>query len=188
MKIVQEINRLKKVVKSLLPAAGKGLAIERTPSGTVYSLLDQPAGDGAWHGMFELIDDSKVEDGKTVFAIKVINGVDEESEICGVCHVNRQPFEVKVDSFPVTAEHSYVYLKFLAPEEGEEAIAAKVELTIETELKESTDEIVYHLLGQCKLEDEVLHIQQDHFPGNCYIEWYGPCLGLLEEKECSKDC
>ena len=50
-------------------------------------------------------------------------------------------------------------------------------------MQESTDTIVWHLIGQAWIDDDLLRIEQDHVPGNAYIEWYGPCLGLLEESD-----
>ncbi len=186
MKIIREIIKLGKAVRSLFPVAGEGIAIEKTPKGTIYSLLDLSGATDLLdqkRGMFEIIDagTTKDDEGNDVYNVSIINGANEESEICGVCHVNRQPFEVDKENF-VVVEYSYIYLKFSAPVEAAENIPAKVTAVIKTELQESTDEVVYHLIGQVWIDDDVLHLQQDHQPGNCFIEWYGPCLGLLEEK------
>lgn len=185
MNIVREISLLRQAVKRLKPSPGKGIAIEETPAGTRFSLLDSASsasGSSAWHGMFEIVDASEEIEGEFVRQIKVINGADEESLLCGIAHINRQPFEVAVATFPVTA-HCYIYLKFTAPVEGETPVPAAVTVSQEIALQESTDTIVWHLIGQAWIEDDALRIEQDHIPGNAYIEWYGPCLGLLEESD-----
>ena len=191
MNIVREITLLRQAVKRLKPSPGKGIAIEETPAGTRISLLESSAGSGgssAWHGMFELVDASAEIEGEVVYQVKVINGADEESELCGIAHINRQPFEVAVAILAVadtyTAEaHCYIYLKFTPPVEGETPVSATVVVSQEALLQESTDTVVWHLIGQVWVEDGMLRIEQDHIPGNAYIEWYGPCLGLLEESD-----
>ena len=185
MNIVREITLLRQAVKRLKPSPGKGIAIEETPAGTRISLLESSAGSGgasAWHGMFELVDASEEIDGEFVHQVKILNGADEESACCGIAHINRQPFDVAVATFQITA-HCYIYLKFTAPVEGETPVPAAVTATQEAALQESTDTIVWHLIGQAWIEDDLLRIEQDHIPGNAYIEWYGPCLGLLEESD-----
>jgi hypothetical protein len=184
MNIVREIQRLMEAVRRLEPSAGRGMVIEKSPSGTRYSLREAAGGAGqsAWRGMFELADASEVVDGELVHQVEIVNGADSESEFCGIAHVNRQPFQVARAKFIVT-EHSYFYLKFSAPVEGETPVPAEVAASRETELQASTDTTVWHLIGQAWIEDEMLKLEQDHVPGNAYIEWYGPCLGLLEESD-----
>lgn len=191
MNIVREIQLLRQAVKRLKPYPGKGIVIEDTPVGTRVSLLEAPAGSGgsgAWHGMFEIVAAGEVVGDEFVHKVKIINGADDESGLCGVAHINRQPFEVAVATFTVAATytataHCYIYLKFTPPVEGETPVPAAVTVTQETALQTSTDTVVWHLLGQTWLEDGQIRIEQDHIPGNAYIEWYGPCLGLLEESD-----
>ena len=185
MNMIREIQILRQAIKRLKPSPGKGIAIEETPAGTRISLLESSAGSGessSWHGMFELVDASEEIDGEFVHQVKILNGADEESVCCGIAHIKRQPFEVPVVTFDVT-EHCYIYLKFTAPVEGETPVPAAVVAIQEAALQESTDTIVWHLIGQAWIEDDLLRIEQDHIPGNAYIEWYGPCLGLLEESD-----
>jgi len=89
---------------------------------------------------------------------------------------------VAVSTFTVT-DHCYIYLKFTPPVEGETPVPAAVVVSQETALQVSTDAVVWHLIGQAWIEDDMLKIEQNHVPGNAYIEWYGPCLGLLEESD-----
>lgn len=185
MNIVREIQLLRQAIKRLKLSPGKGIVIEETPAGTRISLLESSAGSGGssvWHGMFEIVDASEEIEGEFVHQVKIINGDDEESVFCGIAHINRQPFQVTAATFTVT-EHCYIYLKFTAPVEGETPVPAAVTATQEAALQESTDTIVWHLIGQAWIEDDALMIEQDHIPGNAYIEWYGPCLGLLEESD-----
>lgn len=185
MNIVKEILKLRRAIRALRPSAGTGMAVEVTPSGTRYSLLEEAKGGSGgmgWHGMFELVDASETIEGELVMQVAIINGADRDSGLCGVAHVNRQPFEVPKSTFAVGAQRLYVYLVFVAPVEGDNPLPASVLARAETGLQESTDTVVWHLVGQAWIEDKELRIQQDHLPGNAYIEWYGPCLGLLEEK------
>jgi predicted RNA-binding Zn-ribbon protein involved in translation (DUF1610 family) len=45
---------------------------------------------------------------------------------------------------------------------------------------DSTDAVVYHLIGQAWVENSAIALSQDHIPGNVYMDWYGPCRGVLE--------
>ena len=57
MNIVKEILKLRRAIRALRPSAGTGMAVEVTPSGTRYSLLEERGGSGGmgWHGTLELV-------------------------------------------------------------------------------------------------------------------------------------
>jgi hypothetical protein len=189
MKIIPAIKALQKAVAANAAVPGSGIGVERTPRGTRIFLKEEPRGGAsAWRGMFEMEDRVELEDGEQVHKVKVFNGNDPEGDLAGVVHVNRQPFEVPVTDVAIAADGTrhYVYLEFTAPREAtdtEDVVPAAVAVVAKTTLMESTEDAVYHLIGQAWVEDESLHLSQDHVPGNVYMEWYGPCLGLLETED-----
>lgn len=189
MKIIPAIKALQKAVAANAAVPGSGIGVERTPRGTRIFLKEEPRGGAsAWRGMFEMGDRVELEDGEQVHKVKVFNGNDPEGDLAGVVHVNRQPFEVPVTDVAIAADGTrhYVYLEFTAPREAtdtEDEVPAAVAVVAKTTLMESTEDAVYHLIGQAWVEDESLHLSQDHVPGNVYMEWYGPCLGLLETED-----
>ncbi len=190
MKIIPAIKALQKAVAANAAVPGSGIGVERTPRGTRIFLKEEPRGGGAspiWHGMFEMAARVDTEDSKPVYKVRVLNGNDTEGDLAGVAHVNRQPFEVPVTDVAITASgRHYVYLEFTASREAadtEDEVPAAVAVVAKTTLMESTEDAVYHLIGQAWVEDEALRLSQDHIPGNVYMDWYGPCLGLLETED-----
>lgn len=189
MNIVTEIRTLWATIRTMKLTAGRGITVEQTPNGLRVGLQEQVGGDGGfpWHGMFELTDTPGVPEDGDDSAVKVLNGADPESLIAGIAHVNRQPFEVSVYRLvvPRADPRTYIYMQFVAPVEETDdtsALPAQVSIVTSQGLRFSNATEVYHLIGQAWYDDDdSLVLEQDHLPGNVYIEWYGPCLGLLEE-------
>lgn len=190
MKIIPAIRALRNDIIARTVTAGPGLGVERTPRGTRSYLEETPGGGGggasSWHGMFEMagLVDATTTPGTTIYKVKVFNGNDLTGS-AGIAHVNRQPFTVAVTEVVIaaTGARHYVYLEFTPPVEATDttaAVAAAVVVVVKTALMDSTDKVVYHLLGQAWVEEGAILLSQDHIPGNVYMDWYGPCLGLLE--------
>lgn len=188
MKIIPTIRALRSAIIARTVTAGPGLGVERTPRGTRIYLEETASGGApAWRGMFEMagVMDTTTTPGTTIYKVKVFNGNDPKGAAAGIAHVNRQPFTVPVTDVVIaaTGARHYVYLEFTAPVEATDtapAIPAAVAIVVKTGLMESTDAAVYHLIGQAWVKNGVLALSQDHIPGNVYMDWYGPCLGLLE--------
>lgn len=188
MKIIPAIQKLQREVRAQAITAGVGIGVERTPTGTRIYVKDDGVGDdGGWHGMFELAARVDANAGPPVYKVKVFNGNDPESVTAGMAHVNRQPFQVATMEATIAATgRHYVYLEFKAPVEATEstpAVPATVAAVVKTALMESNWHVVYHLLGQAWVENGTIRLSQDHIPGNVYMDWYGPCLGLLETED-----
>jgi hypothetical protein len=188
MKIIPAIRALRNDIIARTVTAGPGLGVERTPRGTRIYLEETPGGGGgaAWHGMFEMagLVDATTTPGTTIYKVKVFNGNDLTGS-AGIAHVNRQPFTVAVTEVVIaaTGARHYVYLEFTPPVEATDttaAVAAAVVVVVKTALMDSTDAVVYHLIGQAWVENSAIALSQDHIPGNVYMDWYGPCIGLLE--------
>lgn len=114
----------------------------------------------------------------------VVNGADLLDSLSGLAFVNRQPYsvaqaELSTDQLPV-----YVYLKFTAPVRHLPVeVPASAEIAVSGDLMESTDDYLYYLIGELRqAEDGTVMALQAHLTGNIDIDWYGACLGLLEEK------
>ena len=186
MKIIPAIRALRSAVIARTVTAGPGLGVERTPRGTRIYLEEAQGGGGAsaWPGMFEMAGLVDTSGGAPVYKVKVFNGNDPEGDVAGVAHVNRQPFTVPVADVVITATaRHYVYLEFTAPVEATDTapeVPEAIAVVVKTALMDSTDKVVYHLLGQAWVEEGAILLSQDHIPGNVYMDWYGPCLGLLE--------
>lgn len=186
MNIITEIRSIWHNLRTATPIAGRGIAIEHTPSGTRISLRDPSPGDGAypWRGMFEIVPSPSTPEDMGNLAVSVINGADPLSPLAGIAHVNRQPFGVAAARIVITGR-TFIYLTFTAPVEATDehpALPAQVAVASSTGALSSDDTTTHHLIGQAWYDDgDMLRIEQDHLPGNVYMEWYGPCLGLLEE-------
>ncbi len=116
----------------------------------------------------------------------ILDGNSPDSSIAGIVHVNRQPYKVPVtsiESSKVPENVRYIYIKVNAPVRH-----LPVEIPASAEIVESetplvsTDEEVYHLIAEIVNIDGAGVVRQIHWGQSPYIEWYGPCLGLLEEK------
>lgn len=188
MNIITEIRNLWRQTYASRVTAGRGIVVEQTADGIRVSVRDGAGDTGGafpWRGMFEIVRAEPEEADGDFLAVHVINGSDPLSSIAGVAHVDRQPFEMPATRLLIEADHSYVYIRFSAPVEETDlgpALPAQAEIMTSTGLLSSDDSVAYHLIGQVWYGDDGnLVIEQDHLPGNVYMEWYGPCLGLLEE-------
>ena len=115
----------------------------------------------------------------------VMDGNNPDSEIAGIVHVNRQPYGVPgiAVSADVPENIRYIYIKVSVPiRHLPKEIPASAEIVESETPLVSTDEEVYHLIAEIVNIDGAGVIRQIHWGQSPYIEWYGPCLGLLEEK------
>lgn len=181
MNIIAAIRELQQAVRSLRVCEGDGVYVEHTPMGTTVGLLEFSGAKGH-AGMFQIVIAAKNK-------IKVINKKDPEDDSCGIAQVNGQPFAVDVftsEELAAGKDH-YVYLEFTpAAEETDdaEAVPATCEVKVFTELKESTPEKAYYLIGKIEVDDEgIKRIDQAHWPSAIVMHWYGPCLNILDEAE-----
>ena len=162
-------------------------------------LSDERAGRttrSSMQGMFQIVARGG-DDGAQVY--RVIDGANpRDGGKAGVCHVNNQPFEVEQREFDAPSETTYIYLKFVpggalarAAElsgveldgrvEDDVARRPTVEIVAEKELKSSTFEETYYLIGRLVVADGAVRIAQDHVPGNVYMLWFGHAVGIGED-------
>lgn len=156
-------------------------------------------GEPSDKGMFQLIDVSARSGSPTV---RICDGAMPSGGIAGIANINNQSYSCRIREFAVNAEPQYFYFKFTAPTQrvnsaepgapGADLSACElVAFSDESEVV-STDTVVYRLIGHAWTEspepepgdDETprprVKLVQDHPVGNLIINWFGPCLDLLD--------
>lgn len=140
MKIIREIRELHRLVRSITPVKGKGVVVERTPTGTVLSVEPSPATTEAEaeeptiRGMFQ-IETANEEDGEGQYVVvhdtspaaEREDGEDEDSppKYAGEVYVNNvlRGNALAFSYHPLAAGLYYIYLHFnaAAGEDGGES-------------------------------------------------------------------
>lgn len=117
---------------------------------------------------------------------RVLDGSDVTHSDAGIAFINRQPYAVPADVFdlPGAVFPVYFYMRFTAPiRHLPVEVPASASIVVSSTLMESTDDYLYYLIGEARqAQGGAVMALQAHLTGNIAIDWYGACLGLLEEK------
>jgi hypothetical protein len=194
MRIVQAIRALIREARANRVMPGKGIAVARTPTGTIITRLeDAPGGGGGgqseYNGYFTL---KLVQEGSNT-RIYVCDGAtwneEERSSGPSLLHLNQRNFWIERGWAPVTKSQYVVVCWEDAVEEDDEADPpmALAEMRSYTTLMDSVPDdsysAIYRIIGRVFVNGDEVTIQQDHTSGVLYATVFTECSTLDIEQD-----
>ena len=169
----------------LLPGdTGQARVLAASAGNSLILLGSGNQGEPPARGMFQLVNVT-TDDGPPT--VRVCDGANPDGAIAGVATINNQSYSCQAAEFVLYDSAQYFYFKFTPPQFTTGELTGSVcEIVAFADSEEvvSTDTVLYRLIGHAWTEvvdgRDKVRMAQDHPPGNLVLDWYGPCLGMLE--------